>query len=68
MIGKTSKEISEFVNERWAGIYITHKYGSPRERLGQLWVTYLHGPDGPKVFTLEHPDGTLEDMTREYRG
>ena len=67
-----AKQVSTFVNEGWSGVYITHKYGTPQnpanQNGGQLWMTLLHGPTGPRVFTQEHADGRLEDVTREYRG
>ena len=68
-----AQDVSDFVNESWSGIYITRRWGMSPALSGypdgtEIWETLLHGPTGPKVFTLEHPDGRLEDVTRESRG
>lgn len=57
--------VSEFVNEQ--GGYLTRRVefspGLSNVPDGcKLWETLLL-PDGPRVFTLEHPDGRLEDVT-----
>lgn len=54
--------ISEFVSRSWQGVYQT--YLREESERGLLYVTTLHSPDGPKVFTLVHPDGRVEDVTR----
>lgn len=54
--------ISEFVGRSWQGVYQT--FLKREDEDGLLYQSDIHSPDGPKVFTLVHPDGRVEDVTR----
>ena len=56
------ERVKAFVNDRWSGLY-TSNYSRDTPN-GRIWESTLHGPGGPLVFTLVHPDGSMMDMTR----
>lgn len=54
--------VRAYVDARYQGAYLTRldRIGSA----GRVYETRLHSIDGPAVFTLVKPDGTIEDRTR----
>jgi hypothetical protein len=66
----TAADVSAFVNQTWANIYLTRQLqrGGVGADKGMVWETLLHSVDGPRVFTLVRPDGSMRDLTRASAG
>lgn len=55
--------VGAFVDRSWGSRYLT--MFSRETPDGRLYLTRLHAPDGPIVYTLVKPDGLVEDLTRQ---
>jgi hypothetical protein len=57
----TARQVSEFVNKRWQGVYTSYRVATiSGDRT--VWATTIHSSDGPKVHTIVNPDGTMEEL------
>ena len=55
--------VSRYVDSHYQGVYLT-RLVEKRESGSELWESFLHSPDGPRILTLLSPDGGCEDVTR----